>query len=167
MVVEAVRCMIAQAPSKSSAGTGEQTVENLAVSADHQRHVSVLGAQLCLRARDMSGEPLTVGERYEPILFPLPDRHWSADGVELESPVVDDREVVVEPSPNPARQDTAGGVGELLGERPRQHSAVDLREQVAELGMEVAAVCAGEGRSVLLEVLAQLLAARRRPPPPP
>ena len=49
-------------------------------------------------AVDVLGQPLPVGERDEPVLTALPDRHRQRDRLQVEAPVPNELKVIVEPA---------------------------------------------------------------------
>jgi hypothetical protein len=71
---------------------------NVADPGDLQREVAVLGIDVLLRARDPLRQPLAVRDRNELILGAMPHLHGNLDLVELESPGLDEAEVVLDPA---------------------------------------------------------------------
>jgi hypothetical protein len=55
-----------------------------------------------------------VSERDETVLLSLPDRHRSDDPAELESPVADERHIVVEPAADSVRRALAAIVAAAI-----------------------------------------------------
>ena len=71
-------------------------------------------------------------EGHHPVLTALPDRHRPVDLVERETPVVQHRQVVVQPSPDAPADGQLDGVGQVLRKLARHRRDVDGRDQVPE-----------------------------------
>src|SRR3977135_1609928 len=82
-----------------------------------------------LGARNVCGEPTTMGEGNHPILPTLPDRDRRPNPTELEAPGSGKREVVVAPTANASRDGATEGLSQHLRELPGQGSLVDIRNQ--------------------------------------
>ena len=83
---------------------------------DLQREVTVLVEDVLLRPRDPLREPAAVRDRDELILGAVPHLDRDFDLVELESPRLDEDEVVLDPAVDAAPQ----RLGDLLVEVPRK-----------------------------------------------
>ena len=70
---------------------------------------------------DVGGEPLAVGRRYEAVLAALPDRDRGGDRVEVETPVAEQRQVVVEPPPDPRAERVPDPGSEFRTGSPSSH----------------------------------------------
>ena len=88
--------------------------------------------QVGLGAGDIGGQPLAVGGRYETVLAALPDRDRGRDRVEIEAPVAEQRQVVVEPTPDPRSQRVPDSDGDEPGVLAREHRRVGRRDEIAE-----------------------------------
>ncbi len=87
-------CDQARWPATSSA-----TIRSNAV--DAQRQVALTLQQPGGRPGHMVGEPAPMGKRDHGVLGALPDGDRDPDGAQLEAPVADKRQVIVEPAPDP------------------------------------------------------------------
>src|ERR1700722_19151816 len=75
----------------------QQSVEDITELVQGKREVTLLGKQMFLCPGDVGREPDAVRHGDHPIFAPLPDRDWGADGSDIESPGMHERNVVIAP----------------------------------------------------------------------
>src|SRR5262249_56323783 len=94
----------------------------------HERQVPVLLLEVCLRCRDVRGEPATVGDRDEEILLAVPQLDWQTDVLDGEAPRLVECEVVVAPARDALPGRVSHVPAEVLAELPPQDRGADLRQ---------------------------------------
>jgi hypothetical protein len=116
------------------------------------------------RAGHVRGEPLAVRERNHAVVGALPDRDRHVDRAQLEPPGLDEREVVVDPAGDPARQRAPDHprhrVGQLAGQRAAIHIVDEVAQRVGDLLPRHRGERRGPGLEKLLEVGARARRAR-------
>jgi hypothetical protein len=80
-----------------------------------------------------------VRDRDEAVVAAMPDAHRHLDPPDVESPIAEDRDVVVEPSPDPVAKRLTQLAGDELGVLAAQHLGVRRRDEVAQLGEHLVA----------------------------
>src|SRR4029450_9346131 len=98
---------------------------------DDHRQMSLAGTAGQPRAGGGGSQPFPVAVRRHRVLVAVPDRHGDA-GVEGDTPVVDEGQVVVAPSVDTARYRLAEGLGQVVPIDLVQHSDIYGRDQITE-----------------------------------
>ena len=96
---------------------------------DQQREVAVDITEVWLGAGHVLGEPLTVLERHESVLSPVPDLDGHADRLEPEPPRVHVCYSVVPPALLARSQAISDASDHVPGELARDDGGVDVRQQ--------------------------------------
>ena len=97
-----------------------------------QRQVPVGVVDSRLVAGYVCGEPLTVAARDETVVAALEDEHRAADRAEVEAPVRDEREVVVDPAVAGRLEPVVVGLANPLGEDAGEDGLVGCAEERCE-----------------------------------